>query len=99
MDCQLKQYKSSVIQNSKNKKGQSSSSSQKRHNQMKENTDNQQLLLQHAKNMYRAGIQKFPTCTALRIQYAFFLMDQMNKKQESAAELNQANELSPPFED
>lgn len=49
--------------------------------------------------MYRAGIQKFPSCTTLRVQYALFLMDLMNKKQESAAELNQANELSPPFED
>lgn len=97
-DCQLKQYKNSIIQNSKNKKTQSSSS-QKRHNAMKENTDNQQLLMQHAKNMYRAGIQKFPTCTSLRIQYAFFLMDQMNKKQEAGSELNQANELLPPFEE
>ena len=54
---------------------------------MKENTDNQQLLLQHAKNMYRLGIQKFPTCTSLKIQYAFFLMERMNKKQEAIAEL------------
>jgi len=57
-ECQLKQYKNSLIQSIKNKK--QSSTSQKRHNSMKENTDNQQLLLQHAKNMYRIGIQKFP---------------------------------------
>jgi len=42
-ECQLKQYKSSVIQSVKNKKN--SSSTQKRHNAMKENTDNQALLL------------------------------------------------------
>jgi hypothetical protein len=37
--------------------------------------------------MYRLGIQKFPTCTSLKIQYAFFLMERMNKKQEAIAEL------------
>jgi len=30
--------------------------------------------------MYKAGIQKFPTCTSLKIQYSFFLMERMNKK-------------------
>ena len=66
---------------------------------MKENTDNHQLLLQHAKNMYRLGIQKFPTCTSLKIQYAFFLMERMNKKSEAVAELTQATTLNPPFEE
>ncbi len=54
---------------------------------MAQNFDNYQLLLQHARNMYRQGIQKFPTCTALKIQYAFFLMERMNKKTEAIIEL------------
>ena len=49
--------------------------------------------------MYRLGIQKFPTCTSLKIQYAFFLMDRMNKKQEAISELNQAMVLNPPFDE
>jgi predicted Zn-dependent protease len=46
----------------------------------------QKLLLQHAKNMYREAMRKFPSCTALRIQYAFFLLDHLGKKQEAKAE-------------
>ena len=57
------------------------------------------LLLQHAKNMYRQGIQKFPTCTSLKIQYAFFLMERMNKKAEAIAELTQASMFNPPFDE
>ena len=49
--------------------------------------------------MYRLGIQKFPTCTALKIQYAFFLMDRMNRKPEAVAELMQAAALNPPFDE
>ena len=49
--------------------------------------------------MYRLGIQKFPTCTSLKIQYAFFLMERMNKKQEAIAELSQASALAPPFDE
>ena len=66
---------------------------------MKENTDNQALLLQHAKNMYRSGIMKFPTCTSLKIQYAFFLMDRMNKKTDALNELTSALALNPPFDE
>lgn len=51
----------------------------------------QKLLLQHAKNMYRAAMRKFPTCTPLRIQYAFFLLQHMKRKQEAIAELTFAN--------
>ncbi len=49
--------------------------------------------------MYRQGIQKFPTCTSLKIQYAFFLMDRMNKKNEAIYELNQAASFNPPFDE
>jgi hypothetical protein len=38
--------------------------------------------------MYRIGIQKFPTNSSLRISYAFFLIEKMNKKNEALSELN-----------
>ena len=49
--------------------------------------------------MYRSGIQKFPTCTSLKIQYAFFLMDRMNKKSDALNELTSALTLNPPFDE
>jgi hypothetical protein len=49
--------------------------------------------------MYRAAMQKFPSCTSLRIQYAFFLLEQMGKKQEAKAEFIYANQFSPSFEE
>lgn len=61
--------------------------------------DNYQLLLQHAKNMYRVGIQKFPNSPALRIQYAYFLIEKLNKKQEALNELNQASAMHPTFDE
>lgn len=57
------------------------------------------LLLQHAKNMYRAAMRKFPTSTPLRIQYAFFLLQHMKRKQEAIAELTFANQFNPAFEE
>ena len=38
--------------------------------------------------MYRLGIQKFPNSASLRISYAFFLYEALNKKQEAVVELN-----------
>ena len=61
--------------------------------------DNYQLLLQHAKNMFRVGIQKFPNCPALRIAYSFFLIEKMNKKQEAIQELNSDSHLHPTFDE
>lgn len=55
--------------------------------------------MQHAKNMYRIGISKFPTNSYLRITYAFFLIEKMNKKQEAIAELNAASMLNPPLDE
>jgi hypothetical protein len=49
--------------------------------------------------MYRAAMRKFPSCTALRIQYAFFLLDHLGKKQEAKAEFIFANQFSPSFEE
>ena len=49
--------------------------------------------------MYRFGLQKFPTCTSLKIQYAYFLMDRMNKKTDALNELSQASVINPPFDE
>ena len=49
--------------------------------------------------MYRIGIKKFPDCTPLKIQYAFFLMEKMNKKAEAIVELTQASLYNPPFDE
>jgi hypothetical protein len=67
--------------NSKNKK------SSKKASTFNQNIDSYQMLLQHAKNMYRVGIKKFPDCTPLKIHYAFFLMEKMNRKGEAIQEL------------
>ena len=57
------------------------------------------LLHQHAKYMFKQGITKFPNCTSLKIQYAFFLMGKMNKKQEAMQELASATQFKPPFDE
>lgn len=44
-------------------------------------------------------MRKFPSCTSLRIQYAFFLLDHLGKKQEAKAEFQFANQFSPSFEE
>lgn len=49
--------------------------------------------------MYKVAIAKFPTCTSLKIQFAFFLMERMNKKQDAIAELMQASAYNPPFDE
>jgi len=61
--------------------------------------DNYQLLLSHARNMFRLGIQKFPNSASLRISFAFFLIEKLNKKQEAIAELNNALNLAPTIEE
>jgi hypothetical protein len=55
------------------------------------------FLLQHAETLYQNGISKFPNCTALRISYAFFLLERMNKKQQANLELLNTEKYSPKF--
>ena len=49
--------------------------------------------------MYRLGIFKFPNCSALRISYALFLIERLNKKLEAVNELNQGAALSPTLDE
>jgi len=49
--------------------------------------------------MYRIGIQKFPTSTFLKIQFGFFLLERLNKKNEAMQELNLAQKFNPTFDE
>lgn len=52
--------------------------------------DNNLLLVQHARNMFRQAILKFPNCASLRIFYAFFLIEKQSRKTEALQELSLA---------
>ena len=49
-------------------------------------------LFQYALMMYQNGISKFPSCTSLRMNYAFFLMERMNN-------LKSCEKYDPSFEE
>jgi len=57
------------------------------------------FLIQHAEALYQNGISKFPNCTSLRISYAFFLLERLNKKQQASIELINAEKYSPKFDE
>ena len=57
------------------------------------------FLLLHAETLYQNGISKFPNCTSLRISYAFFLLERLNKKQQATIELINAEKYSPKFDE
>lgn len=57
------------------------------------------FLFQHAETLYQNGISKFPNCTSLRISYAFFLLERLNKKQQANIELINAEKYSPKFDE
>ena len=57
------------------------------------------FLLQHCETMYQTAISKFPMCTSLRISYAFFLLERMNKKQQASLELANTEKHFPKFEE
>jgi PAS domain-containing protein len=66
---------------------------------LKSNIDTIVFLYQHAEQIYQNGISKFPNCTSLRLSYAFFLLERMNKKQQANLELNNASKYNPRFEE
>lgn len=61
--------------------------------------ENTQLLLKHVNNMYRAAIRRFPSSSALRIQYGLFLVDRMRNQTKGLAELREAAKYNPPFDE
>jgi hypothetical protein len=62
------------------------------------NFENYSLLLTQAKKIYETAILRFPTCTLLRINYAYFLLDKMNNKKNAMKELVEAEKLKPSFD-
>jgi hypothetical protein len=63
------------------------------------NMDTVVFLMQHAESLYQTGISKFPNCTALRVSFAFFLLERMNKKAQANLELLNTEKYSPRFEE
>ena len=57
------------------------------------------FLTQYAMSMYQNGISKFPSCTSLRMNYAFFLMERMNNSKKSLIELKNCEKYAPSFEE
>ena len=53
--------------------------------------------MDHAKSMYRASLAKFPNNTTLRIEYAFFLKELLNQKDEAIIEWDTAAKYRPGF--
>ena len=57
------------------------------------------FLVQHCEDVYQNSISKFPLETKLRISYAFFLMDRLNKKKQASNELAIASNYPMSFEE
>ena len=56
-------------------------------------------LYQYAMIMYQNGISKFPSCTTLRMNYSFFLMERMNNRKKALIELKNCDKYNPSFEE
>lgn len=69
------------------------------YNLVQNKLDTVAFLLQHAEALYQTGISKFPNCTSLRISYAFFLLERLNKKQQANLELVNAEKYAPKFDE
>ena len=52
------------------------------------------FLLQHVEHMYQNAITKFPLCIMIRISYAFFLIERMNKKKKALTELSNSEKYN-----
>jgi hypothetical protein len=62
-------------------------------------TENIIHLYQHVELLYQNGISKFPFSVCLRISYALFLLNKMNRRQQANIELVNAENYSPTFEE
>ena len=63
------------------------------------NSDINSILISFAGKLYQEGLSKFKDCTALRISYAFYLLEKMNNKNMAVAEFVTAEKYSPPFDE
>ena len=59
-----------------------------------------QNLIKEIDRMFQNGLKKFPTCTKLRISYAFFLMERFkNKREKSYLQFKIAEKTKPAFDE
>jgi len=56
-------------------------------------------LLLHAQHLYQLGINRFPSCTSLRVSFAFFLLERLNDKRRALIELTNAEKFFPSFDE
>ncbi|EGR30840.1 PAS domain S-box family protein [Ichthyophthirius multifiliis] len=57
-------------------------------------------LIKEIDRIYQNGLKKFPTCTKLRISYAFFLMERFqNKREKCFQQLKIAEKTKPSFDE
>jgi len=61
------------------------------------NNESNSLLLNYTKKLMERSLRKFPTCVALRIGYASFLLDNIGNKREAMRELHECTKQSPTF--
>ena len=55
-------------------------------------------MLKQVERMYRSGIKKFPDCTKLRINYAFFQLEHIKSTEKAYEEFTAASKLDPSFQ-
>ncbi|KAL4460692.1 hypothetical protein ABPG72_017168 [Tetrahymena utriculariae] len=56
-------------------------------------------LIRELGRLYQNGLRKFPTCTKLRLSYAFFLLERLKKKEEALAQFKISQTTKPTFDE
>lgn len=74
-------------------------SKKKRHRLISEKEDLTEKLLKQLERMYKLGIKKYPTCTRLRLSFAFFQLERLKNKNKAYEELTYAQKTDPTFEE
>ncbi|EAR82219.2 PAS domain S-box protein (macronuclear) [Tetrahymena thermophila SB210] len=56
-------------------------------------------LIKELGRLYQNGLRKFPTCTKLRLSYAFFLFERLKKKEEALVQFKLSMTTKPTFDE
>ncbi|KAL4452980.1 hypothetical protein ABPG73_000906 [Tetrahymena malaccensis] len=56
-------------------------------------------LIKELGRLYQNGLKKFPTCTKLRLSYAFFLFERLKKKEEALVQFKLSMTTKPTFDE
>ncbi|KAL4452981.1 hypothetical protein ABPG73_000907 [Tetrahymena malaccensis] len=56
-------------------------------------------LIRELGRFYQNGLRKFPTCTKLRLSYAFFLLERLKKKEDALAQFKISLTTKPTFDE